>query len=188
MAIKDALHALLRRLSLIAIGVTAGHAPAAAAELRDIPPRTIEAVIDESEGDDWDDADRLQVLRLLTHDPRPAVRRHVALSLAVRAPADGEQGETLVAALVTDASRDVRALARADLVALLERLPALARTDLVCRWAVDGDAHKRAAVAAALAAPMEVLGARTALEHLGGDEVGEVRELAQRALARGRRG
>jgi hypothetical protein len=179
MPLLEPLQALLKRLALIAGGLSASGASAVAADLRMIPERSIENVIEESEEPDWDAHDRLHVLGLLALDPRPSVRLDVATSLTIKPESTlPDEAEALVGVLASDPDPEVQYAAAADLLALLTELPPLERTDLVCRWATDADPTKRLAVATALQAPIEVVGARTALEHLARDASPSIRAAA----------
>ncbi|MEZ4366218.1 MAG: hypothetical protein R2939_08000 [Kofleriaceae bacterium] len=85
-----------------------------------------------------------------------------------------------------DGGRGTAAAAAAGLVARLAGLSPLAQTELVCTWALGDDAH-RLALAHALAAPTEIVGARTALEHLALDPRADVRAAAAAARDHDRR-
>lgn len=69
-----------------------------------------------------------------------------------------------------------------SLGAVLEQLPALAQTEVVCTWAT-GSLEERRAVAEALVRAPEVVGARSALAVLAVDPDGQVRQAAVAALA-----
>ena len=99
-----------------------------------------------------------------------------------------DEAEAILGGLVVDESSEVRRVAMMDLKAFLCELSPLRRTDLVCRWATDDDARKRLAVASALAWPLEVNGARTALDHLARDPSPDVRAAAEHARVARRAG
>jgi hypothetical protein len=182
--IGEPLSTFLKRLAMVAMGLSAAGGLGVASQLAIIPARAVEDVIDDSEEPEWDERDRLRVLHLLAFDPRVSVRRHVAMSMAARPDAHhAEEAETLVARLAIDSNPEVRMLAVHDLLALLAHQSPLERAELVCRWALDGEHRKRLAIAVALRTVHDVNGAFTALEHLSHDASPDVRSAAALALA-----
>ena len=68
---------LMKYLAMIAISVGAGEAEAAE-QLRKIPDKVVEEVLDELSDEDWDKEDLPSFIRLLSRDPRAAIRRRAA--------------------------------------------------------------------------------------------------------------
>ena len=188
MGLSDPLNAWLRRLALVAVGLTPGSSGTVVAELGAIPRRAVQDALDDAETEDWPDDDRLRVLALCAHDRRPAVRSDVASSLIARPAHRSAEGESLLSWLVDDPDADVRLQAGHALGALLQALDPFDHAPLIARWALDPLARKRVALATALATGPEVLGGRTALSHLSRDRYAQVRYAAMISLeARARR-
>jgi hypothetical protein len=70
-----------------------------------------------------------------------------------------------------------------ELRAVLRTVGPLERTWLITSWATSADESIRLMLASALAAPLDVIGGRWALEHLRSDPSAEVRRRAEAALS-----
>lgn len=158
---------------VVASGTTAGG----------ISAETLEELIDEAEGGACADGDCSHVLRLLAHDSRPAVRAVVAEAAGMLAAEHVEGALALLRELARDDSSYVRAAAALGLSRTIERVQPARRIEVVCEWALSGDARERAAIARALAAPTPVLVTDLVLEQLAVDPDSNVRSLALEAAA-----
>jgi hypothetical protein len=152
--------ARLDRLALLAVSLMGGGAAARAA-----PART-EA---DTTGDDRDDdaRARARTLRALAEGARGGADRGLQLA------AD----EALLRVLAAEGSPVWSQVPR-EILAHLEELPPIDRTELICRWAIDPDPGLRRAIATAIADHLDVVGARAALDHLVRDPVADVRAAA----------
>jgi hypothetical protein len=174
----ETLQAFLKRLALVAIGLTGTQSGALAEDLARIPRRALEAVIEESE-ERWDERERGPVLALLARDPRPEVRVEVAASAGARPTA---ASAAVLRYLSCDPSYRVRTASAAGLAALLRASPMRERIEVVASWATARRARIRLALARALGERVEVVGGRTALALLTLDRSPNVRAAAHEAL------
>jgi hypothetical protein len=173
---------LLRRLAMVAVGVSFTTSSDVAAVLETIPVRAITDVLGDAE--DWDGDERLRLALLLASDRRADVRSGVADSLRERPPTWNAALETVLFRLGGDTSSEVRRACAASLARCLARIPPLERTELIARFALDPSAERREVAALALASCLDVVGARPALEHLLRDPSPAVRRAARLGLAR----
>lgn len=165
---------VLKHLGAIAIAAGLGLA-SPSARLLEVPVELVLEAIGEADvSGSWEDRRRL--LRLLSSDPRVAVRMRVADESDLR-------DEALLAGLSTDESPRVRLAAARSLGRLLAAAAPRERVELVARWVTASSASQRATLAAALGARTPVPLIETALEVLCADEDGAVRRGAIRALA-----
>jgi hypothetical protein len=86
--------------------------------------------------------------------------------------------------LAVDASPEARSAFVSGLESLLERASPLDRAYVVATWSVAEEEPVRLAIARALSAPVDAVGARTAVGHLMRDPSAEVRSAALCAARR----
>ena len=178
------LHAILRRLATVCVGMSIATSAAVAADLSSIPERKLNQVVEETEDDDaWESEDRAQLLALLSHDARAGVREQVALSLAIKPVKWTASVDSMLAKLCSDRVDGVRSAASDALLHELIAADGFERSNAVAEWALSDVATQRLVIAQALAAPLAAVGVATALQHLLNDPVVEVRVAAAASLA-----
>jgi len=154
----------------------------AAPSLARIPEEVFEEVLSETEESDWDAAERLELLRVLSVDERPRVRHAVAKVLAL-SPATTASAQDLLKTLAMDRVAAVRHAAAGALSATLGLLTPLERLELACDWAVAEQPELRLAVAQALAVPHPFPASDLVLSNLVNDRVHPVRAAALRSAS-----
>lgn len=178
------LHAILRRLATVCVGMSIATSAAVAADLGSIPERKLNQVVEETEDDDaWESEDRAQLLALLSHDARASVREQVALSLAIKPVIWTASVDSMLAKLCSDRVDCVRSAASDALLHELIAADGFERSRVVAEWALSEDDAQRLVIAQTLAAPLAAVGVYTALQHLANDEVAAVRAAAATSMA-----
>ncbi|MGD8859841.1 MAG: hypothetical protein PVI30_07505 [Myxococcales bacterium] len=174
---------MLRYLAALGILLASGADPVPT--LARIPTEALGGAVEAIEDEDLQPRERCQVLWLLARDARSQVRARVALRADVLWRFSASETEALIALLARDEVDAVRHAAVASLQGVMRRATPHERLELVARWAQSPSEHERAALAAALRAPVPLLIADLAIEQLAADQSDLVRELAlQAAVAR----
>ncbi len=176
---------MLKSLVVMAVAGTLSVAEARSA-LAQVSVQELGVLLAEDADDDWTEAERRLLARLLAGDTRPAVRFTLAAALSRTGIVLCASEELeLIAAIARTPEEPVRRAAAVALGSHLERRAPLERLQILAEWALAGDPWTRDVAARAAAGQLELPAANAVLEHLLKDPVGEVRDRAHEAwLAR----
>lgn len=122
------------------------------------------------------------IWRLVSHPSRD-VRANAARMAAAELERGPDRGEAVLELLATDPDVVVRRAVAAGLRAWLEDADGFDRTQIVARWALSSQAHRRQVLALALQSDVSVVGAPSAITRLAEDRRSAVRQAAVGAAA-----
>jgi HEAT repeat protein len=170
---------------LAALALAAGSASAAAAaDLDQIPRGMLEDLLDDLEGDDWQERDLVRLVDLLLGDQRPEVRLHAAQLLGKPPGTRSPRREALLRRACADPNPEVRRTACSALGTWLRGLCPFQQVDVLLGLGTDGSATLREAAARVVGAGLDAPLADTVLEQLARDPEPSVRRAARRAQRR----
>lgn len=172
--------AILKRLAALSIAAAAGLTNPSAALLR-FPSEILTQVVEDAADLEWMGEDRRRLLDLLACDQRVSVRRRVAEVTGSLAAGHSDGMLEILKRLARDESVRVRAAAGQGLAAVLANVAPVERVQIVCEWALSGEAFERAAVARALSDRTPVLVTDMVIGQLAADPHPEVRLHALKA-------
>jgi hypothetical protein len=150
--------------------------------LSGVPEQVVERLLEPSELESCDDAERWHVLCGAARDPRPGIRQSVAAQLPNYGFELEPRTEALVLELAHDSDPGVRRVLSASLGRLMKRVRAIDRGRVVATLATNDDPKVRFVIASALSWPFEAVGVVTALRALSTDPAEDVQTAALRAI------
>lgn len=171
---------VLKSLVVLMVAGSVSLAEATSA-LAQVPVQELSNLLGEDSDQDWTDAEKRELARLLASDNRPAVRFTLAAALS-RAAAGSEDELELIAALSRGTEEPVRRAASVALAAHLRQKPALQRLQVLTDWALSDEVCLREVAARTMAEQLAVPAADAVLEQLMADSASKVREQACEAM------
>ena len=150
-----------------------------------VPESLLDEILDEVEGADWKEEDRLVLLSVLAGDARSHVRMRVSDLLLTGSERSFADVESLLLSLAEDADSEVRGAVSRAVADSLSNTDGLTRTRVAAEWALSDSWAVRDTLARALARNFQCLGAASVAAHLAEDPNPAVREtMVETAVSR----